>query len=221
MLFRSPADITPVSQTGLALIDNIGSTTGATVPLTTSGLLTMKMRSDSSTNLQTRTNASLPSYEIRVVGNVVNGRHIAGLVFISQQSLNAGQGRISCINYSTGELQIGGTPVDPSGGKACPDPVPPGVARVSINDTIGRFGKRHALVGKCAGAADCVEQAGFDPRFSPDTDNPTIIATTGYPMCIPRRNPFSEGVDPLCPQSNRPVAPACKDRKRTRLNSSH
>ena len=206
-----PADITPAGQSGLALTDLIGSSTGATVALAAPGLLTMKMRSDSSATLQTRTSAALPSYEIRVIGNIVNGSYIAGLVFISQQSLNAGQGRISCIDYAAGELQVGGVPIDPSAGKACPNPVPPGVARVSLNDTIGRFGKRHAPIGKCGGAADCVEQAGFDPRFAPDTDNPTVHATTGFPMCIPRVNPFSAGVDPLCPQSNRPVAPACQN----------
>ncbi len=205
----APADITPAAQTGLALNDLIGSATAARVTLTTPGLLTMKTRSETSSALQTRYNASLPSYEIRVVGNVVGGRYVAGLVFISQQALNAGQGMISCIDYASGELQVGGVPVDPGAGRACADPAPPGVARVRLNDTIGRYGKRHAALGKCGGAADCIEQAGFDPRFAPDTDNPTVHATTGYPLCIPRVNPFSAGVDPLCPQSNRPVAPFC------------
>lgn len=206
----APTAIAPVGQTGLALGDLLGSTYGATIAATAPGLLSFKMRSDSSSALQTRSNASLPSYEIRVLGNVVNGRSIAGLVFISQQSLNAGQGRVSCIDYASGEMQVGGVPTDPSDGKACPVPAAVGVARVRLSDSIGRFGKRHAAVGKCAGAVNCVEEAGLDARFASDTDNPTVHATTGYPMCVARLNPFTAGVDPLCPQSNRPVAPACK-----------
>lgn len=213
-LFRAgtglaPTDIAPVGQTGLALNDRIGSVSGATVALTTSGLLSMKTVTTGSSSPMTRYNAALPSYEIHIVGNVVGGRYIAGLVFISQQSLNAGTGRISCIDYATGEIQVGGTPVDPSVTTACPSPLPAGVARVTLNDAVGRFGKKHAGVGKCAGAPNCVEQPGFDARFSPDAENPTVHASTGYPMCIPRLNPFTQGVDPLCPQSNRPVAPAC------------
>ena len=108
-LFRTstglaPADIAPAGQTGLALADMIGTTTGASIALATPGLLTMKTRSDVSATLQTRTSASLPSYEIRIVGNVVSGRYIAGLVFVSQQSLNASQGVISCIDYTSGEM---------------------------------------------------------------------------------------------------------------------
>jgi hypothetical protein len=205
-------DITPANQTGLALTDLIGPTSGATVSLTQPGLLTMPMPSSASTNLQIRYNASLPSYEIHVVGNVISGQYIAGLVFISQQSLNAGQGVISCIDYATGEMQVGGVPVDPTVAPfTCPSPVPRGVTRLRLNDTVGRFGKSHAPLGGCGGKANCVEQAGFDPRFTPDTDNPTVMAASGYPMCIPRVNPFIAGaVDPECPQSNRPLAPNCK-----------
>jgi hypothetical protein len=206
----APASIAPAGQTGLALGDRVGPVSGAKIPLTTAGLLTMAIPAETAATRQTRLNASLPSYEIRVVGNVVKGRYIAGLVFISQQSLNAAQGVISCINYGTGELQVGGVPVDPATTSACPDPVPLGVARVRINDTIGRYGKKHAATGQCGGAADCVEQPGYDPRFAPDVDNPTITASSGFPMCIPRMNPFTSGTDPLCPQSNRPLAPFCQ-----------
>ena len=206
----APTAITPVGQTGMALTDLLGNVDSTTLSFTTPGLLSMKTTTSTSTNLQTRVNASLPSYEVHVIGNVVNGRYIAGLIFVSQQALNAGQGRISCIDYATGEMQVGGTPIDPTAGKACPSPAPVGVARVRLADSMGRFGKRHAAIGKCIGDPNCVEEAGYDARFTPDTDNPTIHASTGYPMCIPRLNPFSAGVDPLCPQSNRPVAPACK-----------
>jgi hypothetical protein len=211
-LFRAgtgfaPADIAPAGQTGLAIGDRIGAVIDATIKSDAAGLLGMKTVGSSS-GLQTRSSSSLPSYEIRVVGNVVRGRYIAGLVFISQQSLNTSTGVISCIDYASGEMQVGGVPVD-AVTSGCPSTVAPGVSRVRLNDANGRFGKRHAPVGQCGGDANCVEQAGFDARFAPDTDNPTVHASTGYPMCIPRRNPFSEGVDALCPQSNRPVAPAC------------
>ena len=205
-------DITPNNQTGLALTDLIGSVADATVPAAQPGLLTMPLPSGTSGAARTRYSGSLPSYEIHVVGNVVSGQYIAGLVFVSQQSLNASQGVISCIDYNTGEMQVGGVPVDPSVAPfSCPNPIPPGVVRVRLNDAVGRFGKSHAPVGGCAGKPDCVEEVGFDPRFTPDTDNPTVHSASGYPMCIPRVNPFIAGaVDPECPQSNRPLAPRCK-----------
>jgi hypothetical protein len=215
----APSDITPSAQTGLALTDLIGSANGATVPLAQPGLLTMPIPGGSPTAVVTRYNGSLPSYEIHVVGNVVSGQYVAGLVFISQQSLNAGQGVISCIDYATGEMQVGGVPTDPTAVDAhgatvttCPSPLPRGVTRVRLNDTLGRFGKSHAPLGGCNGnTTTCVEEAGYDPRFTPDTDNPTIHASSGYPMCIPRVNPFISGaVDPECPQTNRPLAPNCK-----------
>ena len=206
------ADITPTNQTGMALTDLIGSANGATVPLTKPGLLTMQIPSNASTSTSTRYNGSLPSYEIHVVGNVISGQYIAGLVFISQQALNTGQGVISCIDYSTGEMQVGGIPVDPTVAPfKCPSPTPRGVTRVRLNDNVGRFGMSHQPIGGCTGKKNCVEEAGFDPRFTPDTDNPTVHASSGFPMCIPRVNPFVAGaVDPECPQSNRPLAPNCK-----------
>ena len=207
-LFRTPGnpqvptDILPANQTGMALNDFIGLVPGATIASTQPGLLTAAVPG-------LPYNGSLPSYEIHVSGNVVSQKYIAGLVFISQQSLNAGQGVISCIDYATGEMQVGGTPQDAT--LPCPATVAPGVTRVRINDTIGRYGLAHAGPGGCAGRTNCVEEVGFDPRFTPDTDNPTIHASTGYPMCVPRVNPFVSGaVDPECPQSNRPIAPNCK-----------
>ncbi len=140
-------------------------------------------------------NGPLPSYEIHVIGNVVNGRYIAGLVFISQQSLNLGQGRITAIDYASGELQIA-TTKDST----------PALVRVRINDPLGRFGKAHGAMG--SGAA--LVEPGYDARFSVDEESPTIRAVTGYPLCIPRTDPFTEGDDPLCPQANRPRAPDCK-----------
>jgi len=119
-----------------------------------------------------------PSTEISIVGNIVGGKHIAGLILVSQQSLNLGTGYITRIDYSTGAIFVGGT----AGG--------PDQARLLINDPNGRFGNAQAFL---------------DARFSVDDENPTIKASTGYPMCVPRTDPATAD-DPLCPQRNRPKA---------------
>jgi hypothetical protein len=115
-----------------------------------------------------------PSFEIRVVGNIVAGKHIAGLMFASQQAANAGSGTISKIDYDTGRIHV------ETGDSSNP-------AVIEINDPNGRFGRAQSP----------------DPRFSVDDQNPTIHAATGYPMCVPRTDPAT-GDDPLCPQLNRP-----------------
>ena len=155
----------------------------------------------------------LPAYEIHIQGNIVKdstggSKHIAGLVFISQQGLNVGQGYIKSIDYATGELCVSsGLPANGLEGQSAASPpcLTPD-ARVRINDPVGRFGLRHGGPG-CKSAGNCdVEESHFDPRFTADTDNPTIHASTGFPMCIPRTYPFGpEGdTDALCPQQNRP-----------------
>ncbi|MDQ1686763.1 MAG: hypothetical protein QOC82_3500, partial [Frankiaceae bacterium] len=127
-----------------------------------------------------------PSFEIDVQGNVVDGRWIAGLAFVSQQSLNGGSGVIRSIDYALGELHIDtGDPAHP--------------ATVKINDPNGRFGRVQTP----------------DARFSVDDVNPTIHAATGYPMCVPRvdldpTQPLNNADDPLCPQANRPK-PQCRN----------
>ena len=135
-------------------------------------------------------NGTKPTYEIHIQGNIIKGRYVAGLVFIAQQSLNTGQGKIESIDYKKGQLMI---KTRRSGHRGY-------LLAVRINDPIGRFGIKRS------GEKD------YDPRFTADTDNPTVHAVTGFPMCIPRSNPFSadEGDDPLCPESNRPRAPNCK-----------
>jgi hypothetical protein len=158
------------TQTGLALKDTV------TMPLTLP-----------------YSNGRLPSYEAHVQGNVVNGRYIAGLIFISQQNLNVGQGTITKIDYHNGELQI-----------ASAGPTP-NIARVKINDPLGRFGLQHGAPGS---SATLIEPA-YDQRFSVDEESATIHAATGYPMCIPRSDPFNDADDPLCPQANRPRSPDC------------
>jgi len=113
------------------------------------------------------------TYEVEVVGNrLPDGTHVAGLLFISQQSLHSGQGFITAINFATGEITVDGT------------------TRVKPNDPIGRFS-----VGFPGGSSP-------DIRFTIDEDNPTVRASSSYPMCIPRSSS-----DALCPQKNRPLSP--------------
>ncbi|MHC8303078.1 hypothetical protein [Pseudomonas sp. ZS1P83] len=101
--------------------------------------------------------SSYPSFEIHVVGNTVTNKQIAGLIFVSQQSANAGSGYITRIDYTTGNIEVdSGNPVQPT--------------ILQINDPSGRFGRPQSP----------------DPRFSVDDANPTIHAATGYPMCVPR-----------------------------------
>ena len=138
-------------------------------------------------------NGPLPSYEAHVQGNIVDGKYIAGLVFLSQQNLNLAQGVITAIDYDNGELQIATKGLHP------------GVARVKINDPLGRFGLSHGAPGSTA----TLIEPGYDVRFSIDEDSPTIHAATGFPMCIPRTDPFATADDPDCPQANRPRAPDC------------
>src|SRR3954469_4761745 len=134
-----------------------------------------------------------PSFEIRVVGNVVkdaNGKpqHIVGLIApVTQQGLNIGSGKINCIDYDGGFLYVGG---DPAQGCTLLDGSPNG-ARVQINDPIGRWGTAHSP----------------DPRFSGDTSNTTVHSASGYPMCVPRVAPTAavDGGDPFCPKGNRPL----------------
>ena len=126
----------------------------------------------------------IAAYEATIAGNSVGGVYTAGLVSISQQSLNTANGYIRSINYTTGELCVGSSP------GAC---APTTDARVVINDPDGRYGKKNGETGK----------ASPDARFTVDADNPTIHARSGYPMCVPRVDPVSGGVDPRCPMTNR------------------
>ncbi|EJD54049.1 hypothetical protein AURDEDRAFT_53275, partial [Auricularia subglabra TFB-10046 SS5] len=42
------------------------------------------------------------------------------------------------------------------------------------------------------------------PLWTTDTENPSVRASTGYPVCVPRVDPAVDD-DPLCPRRNRPV----------------
>ncbi len=99
------------------------------------------------------------SFEAHVVGNRVGNTYVAGLMFLSQDSLQSSQGFINYIDYATGFFRVGGTIGDPATGQ-----------RVKINDPLGRFGRAWTP----------------DERFGIDENNPTIRSETGYPMGIPR-----------------------------------
>jgi hypothetical protein len=145
----------------------------------------------------------LTTYEITINGNCIPSgattcTSVAGLVAISQQSLNVGQGVINYIDYANGELHVGGAP-----GVSSPTDI-----RVQINDP--------PLPG-LAGGGRYSKGLSPDQRFTTDQDNPAIRAKTGYPMCIPRAVPPPAvppltippaETDPLCPQRNRPLDPA-------------
>ncbi|MBZ5536077.1 MAG: PKD domain-containing protein [Acidobacteriia bacterium] len=132
----------------------------------------------------------LTTYEFEVVGNRVGDTYIAGLIYISQQGLNSGAGFINFIDYTLGEMRVGGIINDPNcaqGGTAVSNPLCSG-ARVRINDPTGKFGRANTP----------------DQRFTLDPDNPTIMSGTGYPACLPRTDPAGAAPDALCPEGQRP-----------------
>ncbi|MFL5373790.1 MAG: hypothetical protein ACJ78T_07360, partial [Myxococcales bacterium] len=123
----------------------------------------------------------LTTYEAHIQGNRVLGGaagadlYIAGLVYIAPSGLNSGAGFINFIDYALGEMRVGGVVNDPNcaqGGTALTNPLCSG-ARVRINDPAGRFGRVNSP----------------DVRFTTDPENPSVIAGTGYPMCLPRTDP--------------------------------
>jgi hypothetical protein len=119
------------------------------------------------------------TYEVHIMGNRVaatSDQFIAGLIFLSQQSLNAGAGFVNFIDYAAGELRVGGHEGDGATG-----------ARVRLNDPLGRFGRMDSP----------------DVRFSIDEESPTIRSQTAFPMCLPRTDPAVKD-DGQCPQRNRP-----------------
>jgi len=124
-----------------------------------------------------------PSFEVRAVGNILTDpvtgeqRYIVGLIApIGQQGLNIGSGYINFIDYATGRFRVGGRAGDPTSG-----------ALVEVNDPVGRFGLAHSP----------------DQRFTADTGNPTVRATTGYPVGVPVVAPPAS--DPDRPLTNRPL----------------
>jgi hypothetical protein len=140
----------------------------------------------------------LATTEVNVIGNrVVNpatGRDemVAGLIFVSQQALNGGTGIINAIDYSK---CTAGVPCMPD---------------VWVGSTLtAKTGSRFRMntPNGIYGAVDANIATGLvDIRFTADEDNPTMVARTGYPMCLPRIDP-AVGIDSLCPQWNRPIDP--------------
>ncbi len=138
----------------------------------------------------------LTTYEFQAVGNRVldptnadpakRDRYIAGLVHATQQDLNAGAGYINYMDYTSGEMRVGGVLGDPTTG-----------ARVRLNDPANPTSAGGGRYGRAMSP---------DGRLMVDQDNPTIASATGFPMCFPRTDPLV-GDDSLCPRSNRPVDP--------------
>jgi hypothetical protein len=135
-------------------------------------------------------NKPLAAFETSITGNIVNGQYIAGLITIFQELAQIHQGYITNIDYATGDFCVSNNAVPPATLGAPRAGCLVTEDRVKLNDPVGRFGKQRT-------------EGDQDPRFVVDDGNPTIKATTGYPMCIPRVAPPS--IDPLCPITNRPV----------------
>jgi hypothetical protein len=137
-----------------------------------------------------------PAYEVSLVGNIITDfvagtqTYVVGLIAPAAQiDLHNHGGYINFIHYASGRFRVGGIINDanctqagvPYGGPLCSGSL------VEINDPVGRWGKLHSP----------------DKRLSTDTDNPTVTAATGYPVCIPRVEP--PAIDADCPIANRPL----------------
>ncbi|MCK9374682.1 MAG: hypothetical protein M0P73_00880 [Syntrophobacterales bacterium] len=110
--------------------------------------------------------------------------YIIGLILPIDQDLgNAGSGFITYIDYEKGRFEANGTLNVPGTGTV-----------IEINDPLGRFGLAHSP----------------DPRWSVDSDNPTVSAGNGYPMGIPKYDPAVQ-IDPDRPIYNRPLNPPIGD----------
>jgi hypothetical protein len=141
------------------------------------------------------------TFEAHVQGQIVNGTYMAGIVQISQQSVNGMQGFIESLNYADGSMMVNGIRVQIND------------AALQLSDMNGHlFNKGRYSIGQSP-----------DIRFTADQNNTTIRAITGYPMCIPRTvpgtypagpgtpgtaDPYVQGAtgldDPQCPEINRP-----------------
>ncbi|KAJ6562301.1 hypothetical protein B0H19DRAFT_1259888 [Mycena capillaripes] len=106
------------------------------------------------------------SWEATVFGNTVGGQHIAGLVYIAQESTQLLQGFITSIDFATGHFFVDN------------------VLECVLNDPLGRYATPYTAY----------------PLWSVDPDNPSVRASTGFPVCIPRNSTDSE-----CPLTNRPL----------------
>jgi hypothetical protein len=136
-------------------------------------------------------------FEIHLTGNIVDGQYIAGLATIVQMELGTGAGFIRRIDHTKGELLVGAQrSAGESGAVATARDA--AAARVRLNDPSGTFGQRNA--DKFPAGTDPM-----DERFQLDAQNAPVVATTGYPVCIPRVAPPAN--DAKCPLQNRAPAP--------------
>jgi hypothetical protein len=155
----------PAGTTGLALLDNPAQSLGTSPYLPFNAIV-------------------LGNIDLKNSTGHGAGAYIVGLILPVGQDLgNGGAGFISCIDYTKGRFEVGGTPTSTGlcGAKAT------GTV-IEINDPLGRYGWAHSP----------------DPRWSVDPDNPTIASGNGYPMCLPRYDPKVK-LDPDCPSFNRPL----------------
>jgi hypothetical protein len=163
------------------------------------------------------------AYEVSITGNIMPARivsgiasneiYVAGMVSISQQSLNGANGIV--LSATDGVITL-------KNGLAVPGVTPP-VSRVKINATSGIFGMQSSIIDVNDDATkDAQSKSAFintatnpfpatvdrtlteDGRFSADVTNATIHTETGYPMCIPNSGTDSE-VNKNCPSINRPM----------------
>ena len=181
MFKNAPAGYLALGQSGLAITDGtVGSLTAPKPPFTT--------------------------YEVHVQGNRVvnpNGAvgstdlYIAGLIYISQQAGTLGMGYVNAIDYSTCAARVPAlaAPVPPATVAGCMPDIWIGQTLAAKTGSRVRLNTPHNVYG----AAD----PSADPRFTSDEGNPTVVARTGYPVCVPRFDPAT-GTDSLCPQWNRP-----------------
>ncbi len=141
------------------------------------------------------TNGPVPSvpFEAQVSGNIVNGEYIAGLVKITQQDLNVGAGFINKINAASGELEVTTMFPAPTGAQ---------ITRVRVNDPEGVYYAKPA------------QNTGHDFRFTSDSENPTLHAETGYPLCIPTDDEALNA--DRCPKTNRPKATSPNEPNQTK-----
>jgi hypothetical protein len=129
--------------------------------------------SGNETGLALSDGARLPgTFEARVQGNIVNGTYIAGLIFISQQSLNTSQGFIESLDYTNGIMVVNGT-------------------KVQINDPLGRFS-----IGKSPDQRFSIDED--NPTIRAETAFPMCIprqdpAAGDDPLCPQRNRPQGNG----------------------------
>jgi len=138
------------------------------------------------------------TYEVSVQGNRVvdgpNDRYIAALVFVSNLSLQQHQGFIRAIDYTNGELIVGGT-------------------RVRLNDPIGRFGRAMTHDRRFTIDED-------NPTVKSETGYPMCLprtnpATADDPLCPQGNRPAGQSIFTM----GTPPAPTAAERTNPALRA--